>query len=767
MQPDFAQASAFVAALTGDANSVFDWRCIHDRDKAVPSIKRRGPLAQLWQELCGWNTQGYGIFAVINETDGNGVKLENIRANRAHFIDLDNLQSFSNYQRAAAWQPAPTFAVQSSPNKFHVYWRVSPYSGNDAFLNLQKKLIQFFESDAKVSDPTRVMRVPGFYHQKGEPYLSHCWALSGYGRSISVDALAISLAHVQIIETGYGLRRPLGDPDLAAPSLDWVKYALDCTDPNSLDRASWISFTAAVKQAAWTLAEPQAIFDMWSAWCARYTANDPGENLKQWNDLTETQLGWKSIVNRVPQVKAYLAFGGKQHVPPQQGTTPDAPQFTGPVETDTNPTAEMLTPEEQAQYFRGCYIISTTGAILAPDKKILSQTAFNARYGGRLFIISTAGKTTDEPYKAATRNTMFKLPMVDKLRFLPHMPTDAIVTDELGGKGINVYIPPRIRRVQGDPSYFLRHLALMFPNTQDQQIILSYMAANAQFPGRKIAWSILMQSAEGAGKGVFKDVLKYNSGSIYFYSPKAQDLAESGAKFNKWMRNRVMIVVDEIRTDERRDMIEILKPFISENEIEIQGKGQDQELEDNFANWFFFSNYKDAIPINLNSRRYAIFYSVLQSASDIQAAQMGQAYFNALHAWLKADGHAIIYDYLMNYPIGDIPARAPVTSSFMEALRQSQSAIERMVSDAVQDGVAGFKGGWVSTSAMVSRMRAIGQRQASLQVLERVLEGMGYHYAGRATRAYLGEDATIRASLYHAQPGADVMAYGPAQGYAA
>ncbi|VDS09660.1 hypothetical protein PARHAE_02865 [Paracoccus haematequi] len=66
---DFQQAQAWYDTLGG---GVFNWRFIHDKDKATPAIKRRGTLADIFQEANHWNAAGYGIFATVNEMDGTG-----------------------------------------------------------------------------------------------------------------------------------------------------------------------------------------------------------------------------------------------------------------------------------------------------------------------------------------------------------------------------------------------------------------------------------------------------------------------------------------------------------------------------------------------------------------------------------------------------------------------------------------------------------------------------------------------------------------------
>lgn len=324
---DRGQAEAFIAAI-GALHEPYNFRAIHDKDKALPAIKRRGTLEQHWQELCKWNNKGYGIFVTISAMEGTGYeangypitgqsgdKLENVAAIRAHYIDCDQISAMQDARRAADHVPMPWFWVQSSPNKAHVYWPLQTqerYRDNGWFSHHQAKLAQLYNGDHRITDPTRVMRLPGFYHLKGEPHLVTCTALNGYGIPVLLGALSKSVAAVNVIRHNTGARRALGDPDLAAPSLDWVDFAFHTADPNEMDRAQWISFTAAIKQSMWTMLEEREAFARWSAWCERYSANDPGENLKQWNDLTDTQIGWRWIEREYPQIAAHRLLGGMQ-----------------------------------------------------------------------------------------------------------------------------------------------------------------------------------------------------------------------------------------------------------------------------------------------------------------------------------------------------------------------------------------------------------------------------------------------------------------------
>lgn len=773
-------AWAYVDALAGDPNTaVMDFRALHDTDKSLPGHARRGTLPEWWEWLSGMNAQGFGCFTTPAMMDGIGRELANVAAIRAHYVDHDAVSAQADYERAAQSLPSPCFAVASSPGKYHTYWPIRPmYHDNDRFTVLQRKLRQVFNGDRAVIDATRVMRLPGTINWKyGSPgHLVTCHALPGYQRPTTVETLELAYAAVNVIDGGSGERKELGDVSLAAPSLEWISYALTLVDPNQLARDEWISLTAAIKQAGWTLTDELSLRGIWDAWCARYEKNDAAENDKQWKSLRTTELGWPSLVRRVPSLQAAVAFQGKSvTIPVAAGdlkSSPSQPAATTPPMPAPPPldcSGEMLTHLECAEWFKGCTFVTCMGSILVPDGRFLGATQFNGAFGGKKFIIDSNGKQTNEPWQAALRSTMYQIPKVDHIRFLPHMEHGAIALDALGRKGVNMYKPAIIEQREGDPSPFLNHVAALIPDTNDQRILLDYVAHNIKYPGYKIPWAPVIQSVEGAGKGVMKTLMTHAMGAPYVHFPNAQELTSSGSKFNAWLRNKLFILADEIKVDDKRDLIEVLKPIISETKIEVQAKGIDQDLEDNYANWMAFSNYKDAVPINKNGRRYAIFYSPLQTEADLIARGMGEEYFNALYHWLNDGGAAIVTNYFMNYPIerGAIPMRAPKTTSWNEALRVSRTPVERVIIEAIEEGLPGFRGGWISTVAALNRVKALGATRShvSANAVAAIAESLGYVDSGKAPRPYFAEDVGQRTVLYHHGGVGDVALFGPTQGY--
>ena len=124
-----------------------------------------GHLAELQKVLCLRNEQRRGIYFMVNWGDGVGRSAENVTAVRALFIDLDG----APLEPVVAAPIEPHVIVESSPGKFQAYWLVEGCP-LDRFRGLQIALARRFGSDASVQDLSRVMRVPGFFHCKAEPF---------------------------------------------------------------------------------------------------------------------------------------------------------------------------------------------------------------------------------------------------------------------------------------------------------------------------------------------------------------------------------------------------------------------------------------------------------------------------------------------------------------------------------------------------------------------------------------------------------------------
>lgn len=126
--------------------------------------------------LATTNKHGGGIFVAINEHEKNKRRTKKTTSRiNAIFCDFDDAETALDQLKALSFAIAPTVVVESSPNKYHAYFVLAqPGSIPVAdFSRWQRSLSKQYGSDPKIIDPSRVMRMPGYIHQKGEPFQTH------------------------------------------------------------------------------------------------------------------------------------------------------------------------------------------------------------------------------------------------------------------------------------------------------------------------------------------------------------------------------------------------------------------------------------------------------------------------------------------------------------------------------------------------------------------------------------------------------------------
>lgn len=197
---DLQAADRFLALLLESAPGTF--QTFDDNKARREANKAKGsgdPFARILHgrldalaELQRLNSRGAGVYITVNRTDGHGRLKTNITGIRAAFLDLDGAPLAPVLDAATAAQMEPHAIIESSPGKFHVYWMLADCP-LQAFPALQRALARRFSGDPSVCDLPRVMRVPGFWHCKAEPFQTGIHALSAH-QPIALAALVSALA---------------------------------------------------------------------------------------------------------------------------------------------------------------------------------------------------------------------------------------------------------------------------------------------------------------------------------------------------------------------------------------------------------------------------------------------------------------------------------------------------------------------------------------------------------------------------------------------
>lgn len=172
--PDLQQAERFLQSL--DASGSFTFQTFIDNKERAAANKKQGkdPLAKILHgtlqdnvdQLTKLQQQGAGVYVMVNKGDGIGRRNESVVAIRSYFVDLDG----APIDPVLDAEAPPHIVVESSPGKWHAYWTVQEGESLADFKSCQKALAAKFNGDSAVCDLARVMRVPGFWHLKADPF---------------------------------------------------------------------------------------------------------------------------------------------------------------------------------------------------------------------------------------------------------------------------------------------------------------------------------------------------------------------------------------------------------------------------------------------------------------------------------------------------------------------------------------------------------------------------------------------------------------------
>lgn len=381
-----------------------------------------------------------------------------------------------------------------------------------------------------------------------------------------------------------------------------------------------------------------------------------------------------------------------------------------------------LSPEQQIELFNGCVAVVKESKVWTPGGGLLSRTQFVNAFGGYTFIMDRENaKTTFDPWDAFVNSRAVRFPKVFDQCFRPDLDAGCMVRTE-EDTYINTYRQPRIATREGDISKFWIHLCKLLPNENDRLILLYYLAALVQHRGTKFRWATVLQGVEGNGKTAISQIAAYAVGREYVHWPTASKL---DSKFNGWMYRRLLYCVEDFGPTNKRDAVmEELKPMITGRNLEIEGKGIDQESKEIVGNFLFNTNHRGAVRKTGNDRRMCILYTAQQQFSDLERDGMDEKYMTDLFNWLEGTGlyaqhgnnfgYAIVANYLatIQIPYERNPAggcqRAPLTSSTDSAISDSRGAIEQSILEAVDEQRRGFRGDFISNKYLKELLQENG-----------------------------------------------------------
>jgi hypothetical protein len=258
-----------------------------DRDRKAPELVRilHGTLAEHAAELADLSGRGAGVFVTVNETDGKGRTAKNITRVRAVTCDTDGAP-LDPIMRCGL---EPTFVVESSPGRWHVYWNCDGLPLKE-FSGLNAAIAAKFDSDPSITGLPGVLRLTGFPHQKGEPFAVRVFHESG-GVPYSADMIrkAFPVGESAPCKATPGANGRSAIVVVEAATIADIRNAL--AHLRADDRALWMGVAHDLHELG------DVGRGLWIAWSQMSDQWKPSD-AKQWDTIKDARSGYRNVFVR-------------------------------------------------------------------------------------------------------------------------------------------------------------------------------------------------------------------------------------------------------------------------------------------------------------------------------------------------------------------------------------------------------------------------------------------------------------------------------------
>ena len=337
-----------------------------------------------------------------------------------------------------------------------------------------------------------------------------------------------------------------------------------------------------------------------------------------------------------------------------------------------------------------------------------------------------------------------------------YMPRASVTFEMFGRQWVNLYRPESVPAVpQSYSAEDLKaielvelHLSTYLVDERERALLVSWIAWNVKNPGVKIRWAPYVHGVPGDGKSFFSELVAVAMGGQNVRCLNGSTLESN---FTDWASGYALVAIEEMKQHghNRYDIMNRIKTFITNSQIEIHPKGKASYTAPNVSNYIIFSNFLDGAPVDEGDRRYMFLSSQLTTLDARRLTQDGYftRLFDAIHARPGA-----IRKWLLEYelhPEFDANGRAPDTEVKRTVVEMSKSDLELLAEELIERGAEGVTKEVLSSSHLVSAMASAGADQPSTTRVNTLLTRLGYRflcrrrYKGKVCRVWVRQDCLV------------------------
>lgn len=237
------------------------------------------------------------------------------------------------------------------------------------------------------------------------------------------------------------------------------------------------------------------------------------------------------------------------------------------------------------------------------------------------------------------------------------------------GKVCNLYRPSDITPTQGDTAFWDQHLEFLFPDQEQRDHLLNWLAWFVQNISRKPKHALLIQGrVQGTGKSFIPDMLAKIIGKHNVTAVSQSDL---GGSFNGYAMRTKMIVIEELRAMDKGSVKAALHDIITQDTISINEKNMPKFEMENCFGVIAMTNDDAAITLDLTDRRYLVLRT--------EATARDVSYYDTLYATLNDPVAVAAVAYaLQTRDVGAYngAGRAPLTEAKSDMITTGFSELE-------------------------------------------------------------------------------------------
>lgn len=330
-----------------------------------------------------------------------------------------------------------------------------------------------------------------------------------------------------------------------------------------------------------------------------------------------------------------------------------------------------------------------------------------------------------------------------------YMPSAGPVFEMFGLQWVNLYRPESAPAVPQGPlsadelaaiETVKAHLSTYLADPRERDLLLSWIAHQVQHPGVKVRWSPYIHGVPGDGKSFFSELIAVAMGAQNVRSLNGSTLESN---FTDWAVGYAVVAIEEMKQHghNRYDIMNRVKPFITNTAVEIHPKGKPSYTAPNVSNYIIFSNYLDGAPVDEGDRRYMFVSS--QLTTDAAKSLTEGGYFKRLFD--AVNGHAgAIRAWLLGlhmHPEFDPNGRAPDTAVKNTVIEMSKSELEIAAEELIERGAPGVGRLVVSSAHFTRALQGADAEAPAGWRVNGLLTRLGYRFAFR--KKWRGEACRI------------------------